>query len=170
MTTPEMIVTTPEIIEELYKTRFSDFVRVAAAITNSVEEGRDAVHDAFVSAVRKNGSYRGDGPVEAWLWRIVVTSALAHRRTQRKSEGLAEPPDAVWTDHYSGDYGQVRARIAALPERQRLVLFLRYYADLDYRSIAYTLGIRVGTVGAELHAAHLSLRRYLEEVGMGGVE
>lgn len=159
-----------EAIEELYKTRFSGFVRVAAAITNSVEEGRDAVHDAFVSAVRESGSYCGEGPVEAWLWRIMVTSALAHRRAQRKSEVRAEPPDAVWTDHYPGEFGQIRARIAALPERQRLVLFLRYYADLDYRSIANALGIRVGTVDAELHAAHLSLRRYLEEVAIGGVE
>jgi DNA-directed RNA polymerase specialized sigma24 family protein len=33
----------------------------------------------------------------------------------------------------------VRAAVEQLPERQRLVLFLRYYADLDYRSIAETL-------------------------------
>jgi len=159
-----------EAIEELYKTRFSDFVRTAAAITNSIEDGSDAVHDAFVSAVRESGSYRGDGTVEAWLWRIVVRSALAHRRAQRKREGHAELPDAVWTDQYSDELGLVKARIAALPERQRLVLFLRYYADLDYRAIAGALGIRSGTVGAELHAAHRSLRRYLEEVAMGGVE
>ena len=159
-----------EAIEELYKTRFSDFVRAAAAITNSIEEGHGAVHDAFVSAVRERGSYRGDGTVEAWLWRIVVRSALAHRRAQRTSEELTEPPDAVWTDRSSDEFGQVKARIAALPEKQRLVLFLRYYADLDYRAIADALGIRVGTVGAELHAAHSSLRRYLEEVAVGGVE
>jgi RNA polymerase sigma-70 factor (ECF subfamily) len=159
-----------EAIEELYKTRFSDFVRTAAAITNSIEDGRDAVHDAFVSAVRESGSYRGDGTVEAWLWRIVVTSALAHRREQRKRAELAEPSDAVWTDRSSDEFGQVKARIAALPERQRLVLFLRYYADLDYRAIADALGIRTGSVGAELHAAHRSIRRHLEEVALGGVE
>jgi len=54
--------------------------------------------------------------------------------------------------------------VAVLPERQRLVLFLRYYADLDYRRIAQILGVRTGTVSASLHAAHKTLLRALSEV------
>ena len=54
--------------------------------------------------------------------------------------------------------------VAALPERQRLVLFLRYYADLDYVRIAQILGVRTGTVSASLHAAHKTLRKALNEV------
>ena len=54
--------------------------------------------------------------------------------------------------------------VAGLPERQRLVLFLRHYADLDYRSIATALDVTPGTVGASLNAAHASLRRLLQEV------
>jgi DNA-directed RNA polymerase specialized sigma24 family protein len=50
-----------------------------------------------------------------------------------------------------------------MPDRQRLVLFFRYYADLDYQAIAATLGITPGTVGATLNAAHAALRRSLEE-------
>jgi RNA polymerase sigma-70 factor (ECF subfamily) len=59
---------------------------------------------------------------------------------------------------------EVATLVAALPERQRLVLFLRYYADLDYRRIAEILGVRIGTVSASLHAAHGTLRRALNEV------
>lgn len=58
----------------------------------------------------------------------------------------------------------VRVLIAAMPERQRLVLFLRYYADLDYRRIADTLEIEIGTAGATLNQARAALRRLLEEV------
>jgi RNA polymerase sigma factor (sigma-70 family) len=58
----------------------------------------------------------------------------------------------------------LRAALAALPERQRLAAFLRYYADLDYEDIAAVLGITPGTVGATLNAAHAGLRRSLEEV------
>jgi RNA polymerase sigma factor (sigma-70 family) len=58
----------------------------------------------------------------------------------------------------------VRAWVAALPERQRMVVFLRYYADLDYRTIAAALGIEVGTVSATLSAAHQALGKALEEV------
>jgi RNA polymerase sigma factor (sigma-70 family) len=53
--------------------------------------------------------------------------------------------------------------VAGLPERQRLALFLRYYADLDYQSIAATLGVAPGTVGATLNAAHAALRNSLKE-------
>ena len=46
-------------------------------------------------------------------------------------------------------------------ERQREVLFLRYYADLDYATIAAALGISAGTVGATLSTARGVLRRAL---------
>jgi DNA-directed RNA polymerase specialized sigma24 family protein len=54
--------------------------------------------------------------------------------------------------------------VQGLPERQRLVLFLRHYADLDYGSIAVALSISDGTVAATLHAAHSRLRELLSEV------
>ena len=57
----------------------------------------------------------------------------------------------------------VVARLAALPERQRLAVFLRYWVDLDYRSIAVALDVEVGTVSATLNAAHANLRRSLKE-------
>jgi RNA polymerase sigma factor (sigma-70 family) len=60
-----------------------------------------------------------------------------------------------------GDFGRW---VAALPERQRLAVFLRYWADLDYRAIASVLGVEVGTVSATLNAAHATLRRSLKEV------
>jgi RNA polymerase sigma factor (sigma-70 family) len=51
-----------------------------------------------------------------------------------------------------------------LPERQRLAVYLRYYADLDYRAIAAVLAVKVGTVSATLSAAHNRLREQLQEV------
>jgi len=153
-----------EHIEALYQARFADFLRVATATAGSVELGRDAVQDAFVTAIRHHGRYRGEGPIEAWLWRVVVTSALKARRSSnrapvadaRSEERGETPPD--------DDLHQVREAVAGLPERQRMVLFLRYYADLDYRTIAGVLGVRPGTVAASLNAAHRALRGRVEEV------
>ena len=58
----------------------------------------------------------------------------------------------------------VHTALALLSERQRLVLFLHYYADLDYAAIAEALEISSGTVGATLHSARAAMRRLLEEV------
>jgi RNA polymerase sigma factor (sigma-70 family) len=58
----------------------------------------------------------------------------------------------------------IRAWIAVLPDRQREAIFLRYFADLDYGTIAEALGIEIGTVSATLGAAHRTLRKRLQEV------
>jgi RNA polymerase sigma-70 factor (ECF subfamily) len=143
-------------LEALYRARFGVFVRVAQAITADDGLAADAVHDAFVQAVRKRGSFRGDGPVEAWVWRMVVNAA-------RKRVPRIEPAVEPSVERSNGFGDPLRAAVAALPERQRLTLFLRYYADLDYDAIAATLGVSPGTVGATLNAAHAALRSSLRE-------
>ena len=65
-------------------------------------------------------------------------------------------------------FGELAPLVSSLPERQRLIVFLRYYADLDYQSIADALGVEVATVGATLTSALRPLRRALEEVKTGG--
>ena len=59
---------------------------------------------------------------------------------------------------------EVASWVQTLPERQRLAVFLRYWADLDYRAIAEVLEVELGTVSATLSAAHQSLRRSVQEV------
>ena len=58
--------------------------------------------------------------------------------------------------------------LSALPERQRLVVFLRYYAGLDYRSIASALDVEVGTVSASLASAHAAIRKAVKEEEVHG--
>jgi RNA polymerase sigma factor (sigma-70 family) len=60
----------------------------------------------------------------------------------------------------------VRAALEALTARQREVVFLRYFADLDEASIASALGIRRGTVAATLHRVHARIRAAVEHRGV----
>lgn len=140
-------------LEALYRTRLPEFTRTATAIAGDPDAGRDAVQDAFAKALRKRRRFRGDGTLEAWVWRIVVNAARDAGRRKRRT--LAETPSV-----------DVRADELGLPlellgERQREVLFLHYYADLDYATIARALDISVGTVGATLTAARHTLREAL---------
>jgi RNA polymerase sigma-70 factor, ECF subfamily len=144
-------------LERVYRANFLRFVRVATAIAGDEESGADAVHDAFVQAIRARRSYRGEGPLAGWVWRMVVNAA----KKRARPESEAGPEDPAVRENGFGD--PVRSLVASLPERQRLTLFLRYYADLDYESIAAVLGITSGTVGATLSAAHAALRSSLKE-------
>ncbi|MFN2469754.1 MAG: RNA polymerase sigma factor [Gaiellaceae bacterium] len=147
-------------LEAVYRSGYTRFVRVASAITRDEQAARDAVHDGFVRAVRHRDRWDGRGPLAGWIWRIVVNAAV---RTAAERPLPADIVAVETTNGHEPDDG-VRALVAALPERQRLVLFLRYYADLDYEAIAAALDIRPGTVAATLNAAHAALRRQLQEV------
>jgi RNA polymerase sigma-70 factor (ECF subfamily) len=153
-------------LEQLYRMQGAAFERVAIALIGDEGLGCDAVQEAFVRAVRSRKSFRDSGPTVAWLWRIVINEA--HRRRDANRHEIVSPEEWSFDSPSSNGDGAnrelVRARIAELPERQRLVLFLRYYADLDYEAIADALEIRPGTVGATLNAAHKRLAQELQEV------
>jgi RNA polymerase sigma factor (sigma-70 family) len=150
-----------EEIESLYRSRFRAFARVAAAIVGDPDAAHDVVQDAFAAALRRRVGFRGEAPLEAWLWRIVLNKARDRRRRLRPMVARAE--FAVSPNGHEAD-AAVRAILATLPERQREAVVLRYYADLDYRAIADLLEIKEGTVAATLNAAHASLRQRLEGV------
>ena len=155
---------TVEALELLYRADLPRFVRVAVAIVGDEAAGRDAVQEAFAQVIRKRASFRSDAPLEAWVWRIVINEALALRRRRAAELGWdSESAIGASTDHLPEQDATVRLWVASLPERQRLAVFLRYFADLDYRSIATALDVEVGTVSATLATAHAALRRSYEE-------
>ena len=148
-------------VEQVYRSRLPELWRVAAAISGSRDAAPDLVQEAFVRAVRQIDSFRGDGPLEAWLWRIVVNVA---RNARRETAMVALPEELPGESMSSTDdtQGELAAAMSRLSERQRFVVFLRYYADLDYATIAEVLAISSGTVGATLTAARTTLARALE--------
>lgn len=148
-------------IEVIYRREYPRFLRVAVAYLGDTERGRDAVHEAFVRAIKSLDAYRWEGSVEAWLWRTLINVCLVERR--HRPVLVAEVLEAPHNDA-AEDWPEVRTAVASLPERQRTILFLRHYADLDYDQIAATLGIARGTVAATLNTAHSRLREALGEV------
>ena len=148
-------------LERLYLSGYPRFMRVARAMLGDPELARDAVHDTFVRAVSGLDRFRGESSLETWVWQILTNACLTE---QRREITVPSEPDERAEPVAPDDWPEVRQAVADLPERQRTVLFLRHYADLDYEQIAATLGIERGTVAATLHAAHQKLRDILQEV------
>jgi RNA polymerase sigma-70 factor, ECF subfamily len=126
------------------------------------------VQEGVANAIRNRSGYRGDGTVEAWLWRVVLNAIRSHHRERAHKLVLAEPLSelaaATPSANGQGSADVVRAAVRRLPERQRLALFLRFYAGMEYATIAELLDVSEGTVAASLNAARKRLRGLLGEV------
>jgi RNA polymerase sigma-70 factor, ECF subfamily len=154
---------TIQALEQLYRSRYARFLRLAFVVLGNREGAADAVHEAFVRAIRSRSSVRDGEALEAWVWRTVLNVSLTLRAEARKisERGLAAGNGVDGASEES-EWPELRAAVAALPERQRLTLFLRHYADLSYDQIAEVLQVARGTVAATLNQAHTTLRKTIE--------
>jgi RNA polymerase sigma-70 factor (ECF subfamily) len=163
---PATAVATEHALSALYHRDYRRYVRVAEAITGTVEDAQDAVQEGFASALRQLARFEGRGSFEGWVWRCVVNAARMSRRRSARATAFGDVEEIGGLPVITSEPSPARLlpQLARLPERQRLVLFLRYFADLPYEAIADALEISSGTVAATLNAAHDTVRRWLQEV------
>lgn len=110
-------------------------------------------------------------PRDVSAWAAVVASNLAvdWHRAKRRQERLGERLASLRQgEHSSAEDTRLLSLAVArglddLPEAQRQVLVLRFYADLPVRTIAEQLGVPEGTVKSRLHTAVRALRERLHE-------
>jgi RNA polymerase sigma-70 factor, ECF subfamily len=152
----------PNELERLYRQRSQAFLRTITAFLGDGEAALDTVQEGFAQALHRRRNYRRDGPLEAWVWRIIFNLAHDRLRSEAKAGELVRMSEPTTGEITSDD--DIRSILRTLPERQRLAVFLRYYADLPYEQIGEALGIRAGTVAASLNAAHTALRHEIKEV------
>ena len=152
---------TIEELELAYRQDYQRLARVARALLGDPERAHDAVQESFARAIRGRSSFRREGSLEGWLWRTLVNVCADERRRSARVAPLDAAPASPGSGH-AEEWPELRTAVCSLPERQRLMLFLRHYADLDYRAIAEATGVDRGTVAATLHKAHAALHRSLE--------
>lgn len=154
----------PAVIALLYERQFRAFLAGAYALVGEAEAARDVVQEAFARALRQRERFRNDGPLEAWLWRIVINVARDETRRSRFADLSAdELAEIAPLGSEVSSVHDLRDELRSLPERQRLAVFLHYYASLPYEEVAELLDVAPGTVGASLNAARKTLRRRIKE-------
>ena len=147
-----------EAIEALYRARYGRYRDAVATITGDRDSARDVVQETFARAIRARKGFRGEGSLEAWVWRIAIRTAREHlRRAKGVSLNGAVPVELVEPDRDPA----LAAAIRSLPPKRRLIVFLRYFADLSYEEIAEVCCVSNGTVGATLAQARSALEEEL---------
>lgn len=130
--------------------------RLAFLMTGSSEAADEIAQEACEQVLRRWDSIEFP---RAYARRAVISGARSwgRRRTVRESA----PSERAQFADLDGDAIAVRTALANLPERQREVLVLRYYADLKVDDIAAEVGARPGTVKSLIHRG---LARLQEEL------
>jgi RNA polymerase sigma-70 factor (ECF subfamily) len=142
---------------------------VCLRVLGDPEDARDATQDAFLSALRKLGQFRGDAAFSTWMHRVAINACydvLRKRRRQPMLRLVADegpdrevgPPISDHADEVAGAI-DVAAALRGVPEEFRVALVLADVQDLPYEEIAGVLGVPVGTVKSRVHRGRVALAR-----------
>jgi len=163
---------------ELFEAYRADVTRLCERLLGSREDAEDVVHESFLRMQRGVASYDPERPFRRWLMALASHCAIDQLRQRRREARLFDPEADADAQPDSGDTPlsgelreEVRRRVLAaidtLPDRYRAPIVLRYYADLDYASIAAILGVDTNQVGTLLLRGRRRLRDALA-TGTGG--
>jgi RNA polymerase sigma-70 factor (ECF subfamily) len=141
----------------------------AYLMTHDHAQVDDLVQETFLLAWRGIGNLRSSSNLKAWLVRILVNRVISERRKKRVMEAELVEVESKAGDSNSEELvladeerKRIRAALETLPEAQRQVTVLRYFADLTIPEVAKVLGCREGTVKSRLHRALAQLRNVLQ--------
>ena len=139
---------------------------IAYGILQSREEAEDVVQDALVKAWKTRWRVRDPEKFPAWLATIARHRAhdiFRKRRTvplSATTDEVIEPSPTTETNSSELDQ-QLRSALSALPELHRAALTLRYFEEMDYRSIENILDLSNGALRGILGRALASMRKQL---------
>ena len=80
-----MTVSTKEFWEKAYQSNIGKLVGICYRYTRNYQLSEDLAHDAFLKAIDKSGTFKGEGKFDAWLRRIVVNHTLQYLRDRKKA-------------------------------------------------------------------------------------
>ncbi len=153
---------------EIYtRTRERLFALLVYHIGNH-DEALDVLQDTYVGAVKNMGSYRGDGPLEAWLAGIALRRARDWKRrllTRFKKTDTLEGelgqclPQPDLPDPVQGH--RLRQALTRIPERQRSAVLLHTWLGYSFREVGEALGCSEATARVHAHRGRETLRELL---------
>ena len=144
-----------------------DALRFATRLTGNPDAAEDVLQDSLVRASRSWRTFRQDSSLRTWLFRIVINVFRDRLAARAPAETLPERLQDdrqidVSTLAMAAELGRIIAReVSALPPRQREVLVLLSFEQLEASEVANLLEISVANVHATLHVARARLQKRL---------
>lgn len=166
-----------EVLVERYRRGIANFVSAGLRDAN---EAADLTQETFLRAYAHLGTFNPHlGKFSTWIYQIarnVIRTHLGRTLRRPQAQQWAEDqtlenalPDLSREGDPSGGVlreeaeRELREALAELPERSRTVLALRYFDNMEYATIATTLGLSLGNVKTLIHRGKLALAKKMRE-------
>lgn len=154
----------------IYEANYHLIIQVIQHIVYNLEIAEDLTQETFERFYIKNMTFPSEDDAKYWLLRVAKNLALNHIRRNKREIQMIEKIKKVPVESSSKEgigkvieeenKREVRLAISQLPENLRLVIQLKEFSDLDYKSIGKVLGISETNVKVRVHRA----RKKLEEL------
>jgi RNA polymerase sigma-70 factor (ECF subfamily) len=169
-------------LAELYRTFGRRVLGLCRYLLGSPDAAEDARSEVFARLPHAIDHYDAALPFDRWLLSVTSHHCLDLLRRRRLEARLfASEPEESETQTAGVDagpsplaallaqegQGRVRAGLARLPDRYRVVLVLRYYGELGYEEIAAQLGLTRNHVAILIFRGKQALRRLLADLSEG---
>lgn len=159
-----------EAFEMIIRTHSRTLFAIAYGVLQNREEAEDVVQDALVKAWKSRWRVRDPEKFPAWLATIAryrardICRKRRHVPLQTDLEGHSPECPVIHEDALTNEddrQAQVQSALAGLPELHRAALTLRYFEDMDYRTIENRLGLTNGALRGILGRSLAALRKQL---------
>ncbi len=158
---------------ELYDTCFSRIYNYVRCHVRLAAEADDITGKVFEAALRGFGTYdEAKGPVQGWLFGIARNAVIDWARGRRSQVSLEEAPEPAAADpkleaaqERKAEQALLLKALAALDERSRDIIALKFSSGMNNREIAAMTGLGESNVGIIIYRAVKSMRSEIEAAG-----
>lgn len=163
---------------ELFKFYQNYLFKICFSYVQNEQQALDLMQEIFIKLYKNMDKYDEKYPFHPWVRRIAVNTCINEKRKANPvmiplstdddgmdvGEQLAAEQDTEKEAERNDMARIIKEHIDCLPEKQRMVIILRYYEDLSYEEIAELLHIPLGTVKTDLYRAKNALKDRLYKV------
>jgi RNA polymerase sigma-70 factor (sigma-E family) len=149
---------------EFFQASWEPCLRAVVAVAGARPQAEDQVAEAFARAWGSWRKVRQHPAPQAWVVRTALNTGTSWWRRRNRELPLADHDLTAPAGLGEGLDGTLLTAIRRLPQRQREVIALRIFLDLDTAAMARELGIEAGTVRMHLSRAVAALRRELTPI------
>lgn len=150
-----------DVVEKLLLQNYNQYYRLAYSYVQNDADASDIVQNGAYKAIRHSGSLKNTDYAGTWIYRIMMNEIFAFYKQHR-----TEPLDSVTEEpHVEDSYEDIDLKRAlhSLPERDRMIVELKYFEDMKLEDIAQIMNENTNTIKSKLYRSLRKLKLQLDD-------